>query len=55
MVLLMRQNGRASLEKVCRLKVLLMQFFPVALLVIFLLVYAKCKCFEMNINVLNDF
>ena len=29
-------------EKFCRLKVLLIQFFPVALSVIFLLVYAKC-------------
>ena len=39
----MRHNWRASLEKFCRLKVLLIQFFPVALSVIFLLVYAKCN------------
>ena len=39
----MRHNWRASLKSFCRLKVLLIQFFPVALLVIFLLVYAKCN------------
>ena len=32
-----------SLEKFCRLKVILIQFFPVALSVLFLLVYAKCN------------
>ena len=36
-------NWRASLKKFCRLKVLLIQLFPVALSVIFLLVYAKCN------------
>ena len=39
----MRHNWRASLKKFCRLKVLLIWFFPVALSVIFLLVYAKCN------------
>ena len=34
---------RTSLKKSCRLKLLLIQFFPVALSVIFLLVYAKCN------------
>ena len=39
----MRHNWRGSFEKFCRLKVLLIQFFPVALLVMYLLVYAKCN------------
>ena len=34
----MRHSWRASLRKFCRLKVLLIQFFPIALSVIFLLV-----------------
>ena len=37
------RNKRRSLKKLCRFKLLLIQFFPVALLVIFLLVYAKCN------------
>ena len=36
----MRHNWRASLRKFCSFT---HQFFPVALLVIFLLVYAKCN------------
>ena len=39
----MRQNWRSSLTEFCRLKDILIQFFPVALSVIFLLVYAKCN------------
>ena len=35
-------DSKKKLKKFCRLKVLLIQFFPVALLVFFLLVYAKC-------------
>ena len=41
LVLLMRHNWLAWLKKFCRLKVLLIRFLPVALPVIFLLVYAK--------------
>ena len=36
-------NWRASLRKFFRLKVLLIQFLPVALSVMFLLAYAKCN------------
>ena len=43
LVLPMHHNWRASRKKFCRLKVLLIQFSPVALSVIFLLVYAKCN------------
>ena len=43
----MRHNWRAPLKIFCRLKVSLNQFFPVALSVIFLLVYAKCNCASM--------
>ena len=43
LVLLMRHNWLASLKNFWRLKVLLIQFFPVALSVICLLVYAKCN------------
>ena len=39
----MRHNWRVTLETFCRRKVILIQFFPVALLVIFKLVYAKCN------------
>ena len=39
----MRHNWRASLKKICRPKVLLIQFFPVALSVTFLLLDAKCN------------
>ena len=38
----MHHNWRALLKKFCTLKVFFIQFFPVALSVIFLLVYAKC-------------
>ena len=43
LVLLMRHNWRVTLETFCRLKFILNQFFPVALSVIFKLVYAKCN------------
>ena len=39
----MRHNWLASLKKFCRLKILLIKFFPVALSVIFLLLDAKCN------------
>ena len=39
----MCHNWRASLEKFCRLKVLLMQFFRLALSVTFVLVHASCN------------
>ena len=39
----MSHNWRASIKKFCRFLVLLIQFFSVALSVIFLLVYAKCN------------
>ena len=45
-------NWRVSLKKFCRLKVLLIQFFPVALSVIFLLVYAKWN-FASVLRVMN--
>ena len=35
---------RASLKNICRLKVFFIQFFPVAISGMFLLVYAKCNC-----------
>ena len=41
--IMLTHNWLASLKKFCRLKVLLIQFFPVALSVIFLLVYSKCN------------
>ena len=47
LVLLMRHNWRAPLKIFCRLKVSLIQFFPVALSVLFLLVYAKCNFASM--------
>ena len=42
LVIMLTHNWRGSLN-FCRLKVLLIQFFPVALSGIFLLAYAKCN------------
>ena len=52
LVLVILHNWRASLKKFCRLKILLIQFFPVALSVIFLLVYAKCNFDSVFIKLL---
>ena len=38
---------RASLKNICRLKVFFIQFFPVAISGMFLLVYAKCNCVSL--------
>ena len=43
LAIILTQNWRASLKKFFRIKVLLIQFFQVALLVIFFLVYVKCN------------
>ena len=56
----MRHNWRGSLQKFRRLKVLLMQFFPVALSVIFCLCMRSAtsalveKWFELEILETND-